>query len=181
MQPIPTITPPQPSPVSEIMWPKAPVQPLEPAVQDAQVQPVAPIQPPRLPQQAPSSSPPTNTYYAEAPAGQQRARSATSTSATYRAAQIVYLILGIVEALVIARVALKLLAANGDAGFVRFVYGLSAPLVTPFQGVFPTPAGNGSVVEFSSLVAIAVYAAAAWAIVRVVSILGRQRLPTTAR
>ena len=80
----------------------------------------------------------------------------------------------------IARVALKLLAANADVGFVRFVYGVSAPLVAPFQGIFPTPAGNGSVVELSSLVAIAVYAAVAWAIVRVVSILGRQQLPTTA-
>jgi uncharacterized protein YggT (Ycf19 family) len=170
MQPVQSATPTQPAQRTEIMWPNpnAPVNPDEP---------VAPVQP-RY--QAPSSPPP-NTYYVDTSAERQRASSATSTSATYRAAQIVYLILGIVEALVIARVALKLLAANVDVGFVRFIYGISAPLVAPFQGIFPTPAGNGSVVELSSLVAIAVYALAAWAIVRVVSILGRQQLSTTAR
>ena len=165
---------PSPQQRNEIMWPNpnAPVQ---------SVAPVAPVQPPQPRYQAPSSPPPTSNYYVDTSAERQPARSATSTSATYRAAQIVYLLLGIGEAFMIARVVLKLLAANADVGFVRFVYGVSAPLVAPFQGIFPTPTGNGSVVEFSSLVAIAVYAVVAWAIVRVVSILGRQQLPTTAR
>ena len=74
----------------------------------------------------------------------------------------------------IARVVLKALAANADVGFVRFVYGVSAPLVVPFQGIFPTPTSQSNVVEFSSLVAIAVYALVAWALVRLVLILGRQ-------
>lgn len=179
MQPVPTATPTQPEQRSEIMWPTpdAPVQ---------SVAPVAPVQPPQPRYQAPSSPPPTSNYYVDTSAERQPARSATSTSATstsatYRVAQIVYLLLGIGEAFMIARVVLKLLAANADVGFVRFVYGVSAPLVAPFQGIFPTPTGNGSVVEFSSLVAIAVYAVVAWAIVQVVSILGRQQLPTTAR
>ncbi len=179
MQPVPSATPTQPAERSEIMWPtpNAPVQSVAPA---------APVQPPQPRYQAPSSPPPTSNYYVDTSAERQPARSATSTSATstsatYRAAQIVYLLLGIGEAFMIARVVLKLLAANADVGFVRFVYGVSAPLVAPFQGIFPTPTGNGSVVEFSSLVAIAVYAVVAWAIVQVVSILGRQQLPTTAR
>lgn len=110
----------------------------------------------------------------------QPTRAATATSVTYRVSQIIYLVSGIGEALVIGRVALKLLAANADVGFVRFVYGASSPLVAPFQGIFPTPTGNGSVVEFSSLVAIAVYALAAWALARVVLILGRQPEPPAA-
>ena len=87
---------------------------------------------------------------------------------------ITYLILGVVETLIIARVILKLLAANPDSGFVRFVYNLSALFVAPFQGIFPTPATQNSVLELSSLVAIAVYALIAWGIVRLIAILSRR-------
>ncbi len=162
MQPTPTATPTQPAQRNEIMWPNAPIQPTEP---------VAPIQQTPLSQPSPS----TSTYYVGASSGPD-----TGGAATYRVSQIIYLILGIGEALMIGRVALKLLAANADVGFVRFIYGVSAPLVAPFQGIFPTPTGNGSVVEFSSVVAIAVYALAAWALARVVLILGRQPEPPTA-
>ena len=109
------------------------------------------------------------------PAGRQPA-----VSLAYRASQIVYLLLGIIEALMITRVALKLLAANPGVGFVRFVYGMSAPLVAPFQGIFPTPVSNTNILELSSLVAIAVYALVAWGIVSIISILGRRPLSTTA-
>jgi len=88
-----------------------------------------------------------------------------------RGALIVWLVLGIVEALLIMRVILKAGAANPTAGFVQFVYNASAPLVVPFQGIFPTPATANSVLELSSLVAIAVYALIAWGIVRLLTIL----------
>ena len=101
-------------------------------------------------------------------------------SPTYRASQILYLLLGIVETLIIIRVVLKLLAANSGVGFVRFAYGVSAPLMAPFQGIFPTPVSHNSVLELSSLVAMVVYALVAWGIVRIVFILGRQQVPTTA-
>src|SRR5258706_8600483 len=103
-----------------------------------------------------------------------------SVSPTYRASQILYLLLGIVETLIIIRVVLKLLAANSGVGFVRFAYGVSAPLMAPFQGIFPTPVSHNSVLELSSLVAMVVYALVAWGIVRIVFILGRQQVPTTA-
>ena len=92
-----------------------------------------------------------------------------------RAAMVTYLVLGVVEALLITRVILKLLAANPEAGFVRFVYNLSALFVAPFQGIFPTPATQNSVLELSSLVAIAVYAFIAWGIVRLIAIFSRRQ------
>ena len=88
---------------------------------------------------------------------------------------ITYLVLGIVEALLITRVILKLLAANPEAGFVRFVYDRSALFVAPFLGIFPTPATQNSVLELSSLVAIAVYAVIAWGIVRLIAIFSRRQ------
>jgi uncharacterized protein YggT (Ycf19 family) len=89
---------------------------------------------------------------------------------------IIYVILGIVVALIILRVVLKALAANTGASFTSFVYGLTNPLVAPFQGIFSTPhTGNGSVFELSSVVAVIVYALIAWAIVRLASLAGRRR------
>jgi uncharacterized protein YggT (Ycf19 family) len=92
---------------------------------------------------------------------------------------IIYVILGIVVALIILRVILKALAANTGASFTSFVYGITSPLVAPFQGIFSTPhTGNGSVFELSSIVAIVVYAIVAWAIVRLASLAGRRRTTT---
>ncbi len=154
MQPVPTTTPVQPPENARVMWPDQPIQPVDAGT---------PVR------QAPIAPPPTRSYYVDTSAERQPAGSAIA-----RAAQIVYLILGIGEALMIARVALKLLAANADVGFVRFVYGVSAPLVAPFQGIFATPTSQSNVLELSSLVAIVVYAVIAWALVRVVLIIGRQ-------
>jgi uncharacterized protein YggT (Ycf19 family) len=74
------------------------------------------------------------------------------------AAQIVALFFGVLEVLIAIRVVLKLLAANPVAEFSSFVYTFTEPFVAPFQGVFPTPAGLGSVLEISSILAIIVYA-----------------------
>lgn len=96
-----------------------------------------------------------------------------------RVAQLVYVVFGIVIALIIIRVVLKALAANPGAGFTSFLYSVTNPLVAPFQGIFATPqSGAGSVLELSSIVAIIVYALIAWALVRLIEILGR-RTPTT--
>jgi uncharacterized protein YggT (Ycf19 family) len=93
---------------------------------------------------------------------------------------IIYVILGIAVALIILRVILKALAANTGAAFTTFIYGITNPLVAPFQGIFTTPhTGNGSVFELSSVVAIIVYAILAWAIVRVASLAGRRRTTST--
>jgi uncharacterized protein YggT (Ycf19 family) len=101
-------------------------------------------------------------------------------SPAFSIAWIVYVIVGIVVGLIIIRVLLKALAANTGAGFTSFVYGVTAPFVAPFQGIFATPqTSNGSVFEFSSVVAILVYALLAWAIVQVAAIAGRQRRTTS--
>lgn len=98
-----------------------------------------------------------------------------------RIAQVMYVILGIIIGLIVIRVILKALAANPGAGFTSFIYGITDPLVAPFQGIFATPtASTGSVFEFSSVVAIVVYALVAWAIVSLIGIASRRRTTTTA-
>jgi len=137
---------------------------MEPVDQPVQpTQPVYPVQPVQ----------PVETEYPG-----RRVRSASSTEvASWRAANFVYVLFGIVEALVLIRFVLKLLAANPDAGFSSFIYNVTAPLVAPFQGVFATPASNGSVLELASLLAIVVYALLSWGIVRLIELAQR---PTTA-
>jgi hypothetical protein len=69
--------------------------------------------------------------------------------------------------LIAIRVLLKLLAANPEAGFARFIYGMTSVFLVSFAALLPTPSANGSVLEISSLVAMLVYALLAWGIVRV--------------
>jgi YggT family protein len=89
----------------------------------------------------------------------------------YRLQQAVWLISGIVEGLIAIRFVLRLFGANPAAGFAQFVYGLTAPLIAPFVGLFPSPRFEGSVLEVTSIVALVVYALLAWVIVQLLSLL----------
>jgi hypothetical protein len=51
------------------------------------------------------------------------------------------------------------------------IYGVTAPLVAPFYGLFGNPSAQGSVLEIHSIVALIVYALLAWLIVRLTWIL----------
>jgi predicted trehalose synthase len=80
--------------------------------------------------------------------------------------QAIYLIFGIVEALLVIRFVLKLLGANPEVGFASLIYRLSSPLVAPFVGLFGTPQMNGMVLELEALVAIVVYGLVAWGLAK---------------
>jgi hypothetical protein len=84
----------------------------------------------------------------------------------YRVRQAIYLIFGIVEGLIAIRFVLRLLGANAEAGFASFIYGITAPLLAPFVGLFGTPQFNGSVLELHAIVAIIVYALVAWGLAK---------------
>lgn len=86
----------------------------------------------------------------------------------YRMQQGIWTVFALVEGLIGIRFILRLLGANPDAGFAQVIYGITAPLVAPFVGLFGTPRFEGSAFEFTSLVAIVVYALLGWVIVRIV-------------
>ena len=125
--------------------------------------------------------------YAEAPQPMQPIAPdrRVNTDATYapswrgwRTAQIVYTIGGIVEALLVIRIIFELLAANPDAGFSNLIYTITALLVAPFQGVFPTPQSHGSILDLAAVLAIIVYALLAWGIARLFELIQRRSAPT---
>lgn len=88
------------------------------------------------------------------------------TKPLYRGTQVVWYILGIVEVLLGFRFLLKLLAANPDAGFSNFIYSITYPFAAPFLNVFRIPRVEGSVLEWTTLLAMLVYWLIAWAIIK---------------
>ena len=82
--------------------------------------------------------------------------------------QFIWLLTGLLEALIGLRIVLKLIAANPNTPFARFIYNLSDLFLWPFFGLTVTPsANNGVVLELSSFIAMVVYAVAAWALVKI--------------
>ena len=132
-------------------WPEAPTQPVYP-------EPAAPS-------------------YDEAQASEiQAERAAIRRRWTIgRAGQIIYILFGALEALLIIRFALKALGANPEAAFTSLIYGLTQVFVVPFEGVFPSPQTSANVVEVATLLAIIVYALIAWLIASVIDALISRR------
>ncbi len=86
---------------------------------------------------------------------------------------VVYYLLNIVEALLLLRLVLKLFGANTASAFVNGIYTITDPLVAPFVGIFHTPTVSGAFVEWSTIVAMIVYALIAYAIVQLLRIVTR--------
>lgn len=144
-------------------WPDAITRPASPQPQP-QAQPQQGWQPPqRQPVPATQRVPPVYTpppYMRPA----QGARSPVSTSyaasrALHAVAQVISLVLGIVELLLLVRIVLLFFGANPTAEFTSLIYGWSAPLVAPFQGVFPNAIVTaGGVLDAAAILAMIVYA-----------------------
>jgi uncharacterized protein YggT (Ycf19 family) len=86
----------------------------------------------------------------------------------YKVTQFVWLLFGLLEALIGFRILLKIIGANPQSWFAAFVYQLSDVFLWPFQGIIADPGVQGFVFEISSVIALFVYAFVGWAIVRVI-------------
>ncbi len=86
----------------------------------------------------------------------------------FRSYQIIWYVLVLIEVLLGFRTALKALGANPQSGFATLVYAVSNPFALPFSGIFGTTAAEGSVFEWSNIVAAAVYALIAIGIVHLI-------------
>ena len=94
-------------------------------------------------------------------------QSSPTTKPLYRGTQIVWYLLGFLEVLLVFRFCLKLLGANPAAGFTSFIYGVTRPFVAPFLNVFHITQVEGSIFEWTTLLAIVVYWLIAWAIIKI--------------
>ena len=90
---------------------------------------------------------------------------------TFKITQLIWLFLGILEALIALRIGLKLIGANPDSPIVALIYGFTYLFLFPFEGMTATPAAGGMVLELSSFFAMLIYALIAWAAERTVWVL----------
>lgn len=90
----------------------------------------------------------------------------SSTKPLYRGTQIVWYIAGFLEAVLAFRFVLKLLGANPAAGFTSLIYGITYPFAAPFLSVFRITRVEGSIFEWTTLLAMLVYWLVAMAISR---------------
>ena len=88
----------------------------------------------------------------------------------FRAYQIIWYILGVVEILLVFRILFKALGAN-PTGFVSFIYNLSDPLALPFAGIFQITVAKTNLIEWSTFVAMAVYAIVAYGVVKLIQLI----------
>ncbi len=93
------------------------------------------------------------------------AKTFETKKAIFRTYQVLYYLLGIIETLIGFRFLLKLIGASTTSTFTDFIYATSRPFASPFLGVVPTTVSGRSVIEWSTLIAMAVYAVLVWLIV----------------
>ena len=93
-----------------------------------------------------------------------------TTKPLFRATQVIWYICDLLEVILLFRFFLRFAGANPNAGFTNFIYSISWPFVEPFFAVFRTTVVEGSVVEWTTLLAMIVYALVAWIIVRLLLI-----------
>ncbi len=147
----------------EPTWPGAITQPASP-------QPPPQASPPQQVRQSRQRQPVPPVYnpppYPVRPAQGVRSPVSTTSYATSRTlhavTQVISFVLGVVELLLLVRIVLIFFGANPEAEFTSLIYGWSAPLVAPFQGVFPNAISiAGGVLEVAAVLAMIVYAIAA--------------------
>ncbi|MCX6816621.1 MAG: YggT family protein [Candidatus Beckwithbacteria bacterium] len=85
--------------------------------------------------------------------------------AIFRTYQVIWYILGVIEVVLAFRVLFKLLGASTQSGFTSFIYAISSPLALPFAGILGKTGVSGMILEWSTLIAMAVYAVIAYGIV----------------
>jgi len=90
---------------------------------------------------------------------------------TFKATQLIWLFLGILETVLALRFIFKLIGVNAANTFATFLYNLTDFFVAPFATLTGAPAAGGMVFEFSTIIAMIVYALIGWGLERLVYVL----------
>lgn len=88
--------------------------------------------------------------------------------------QVVVYGFSLLEGFLTLRVILKIVSYDSDAVFVRWVFDLTQPLVTPFEGMFvPAVDGMYAHIEFSTVFGMLMYAILGYAVLYFIEILSK--------
>ena len=100
---------------------------------------------------------------------------------SFKLTQLVWLLFGILEALIVLRIGLKLIGANPESPIVALIYGVTFLFLFPFEGLVTSPTAGSMVLELSSMFAMLIYGLIAWVVERTVwLVLYRPRGPVVA-
>ena len=108
---------------------------------------------------------------------------ATSTGAYSvgsRLIQLVWLLAGVVDLILALDFVFRAVPAN-NTGFAHYIYRLGGWLGAPFDGIFNTTTANHgtSVFRWSDVLAVVIYAVAAWIVARLIRITAPARRSVT--
>jgi hypothetical protein len=87
---------------------------------------------------------------------------------TFKATQLIWLLLGILEAVIALRIGLKLIGANPNSPIVALIYGVTNLFLFPFTGLVQSPMFGTMELELSSMFAMLIYGLLGWAAERLV-------------
>ncbi len=87
---------------------------------------------------------------------------------TFKATQLIWLLFGILEALIALRIGLMLIGANTTSPIVALIYGFTNLFLSPFSGLVGSPTAGNMVLELSSMFAMLIYGLIAWVTERAV-------------
>jgi YggT family protein len=88
-----------------------------------------------------------------------------------KGSQLLWLLGGLLEAILGLRFLLKLIAANPSSPFAQFVYQFTDLFLWPFQALTATPStSGGAVLEIPTLFAMLVYGVVTWAAVKLIRV-----------
>lgn len=91
--------------------------------------------------------------------------------ATFKATQLIWLLLGVLEAFIALRILFKLIGVNPNNLFASLLYAVTELFVAPFASLIsPFQMGN-NVLEISSIIAMIIYLLAGWAFERFIYLL----------
>jgi uncharacterized protein YggT (Ycf19 family) len=110
------------------------------------------------------------TTGADTPVAADDSKVVSRVAPARRAMEIIYLVFGIINGLLVIRLALKLLGANPNSPFTDFIYGITNFLLAPFKALLPAMVSGRSVFEPSVVIAILVYLLVAWMLAKIVEI-----------
>lgn len=88
----------------------------------------------------------------------------------FQITRIMWTILGILEVLLGLRFLLKLIGANPESGFAWLIYGITGLFVMPFTDLVSNWYNGKTILEVTTLIAMAVYVLFYWIVVRVTRI-----------
>lgn len=134
------------------------------------VAPVAPVAPysagPAVAPVAPVAAAPV----AAAPAASTYTSRVAVYPVGYRAIQLVWLIAGVVDLILLGDFLFRAAGAN-NTGFAHYIYRLGDYLAAPFNGIFNTSTVNGGTVfRWADVLAIVVYSILAWIVTKLIRI-----------